>query len=346
MTYIKKLSLIFLAAALTVTFVAFTTISAYASESTANPVILSVEAFTVGGDFILQPTEVTTNGTSTLSDLLNDTLGRNEINFGQGAGRELTNFTITRSDSLRIKDEIVSVLQEKAIPSGAMRDHGWLSKGDFTRESHWVIIVNNKASAQAPDIFRPSAGDVIRVSFSVFGDGADLALAKTNMPSESKEEPIFPAANRDELYKEIARHNAESDFELDYYIIGTAANVTSTQAEIDRALNFLNLGGEYEEIYDPSAEGNGYEQIENGNGYSDIDDPYEENGGEPPPSPPPSSSPPGTPSQTVPQTTNPADNIPDSPSSPTGVNIFSVAPLALISGMAGIIAVLSKKKKR
>jgi len=301
------------------------------------PLILSIEAFTVTGGFVLEPLEieVTASSTLSLSDLLNEYFGSERIGLqGQGATTALTSFRVRESHALRVHSQIATVLVENNIEfQDSVRNEGYLTGRDFVEEtSGWVIILNNRASELAPDVLRPQAGDVVRVVFTVFGGGADLGLSRTNMPATSTRDPIFPEVNRDELLTEIAARDV-----VDFAIRATAANPSVTQGELDAAVRTLH--DEYDEI-DPPDNGNG-----NGNGgdYDEIDPPDNGNGNgsgngdlitTPPQTPPP---------QTPPPQTEPNDKIPERPPAPTGVGIFGLIPL--ISVLI-VLMVIFKRRKR
>ena len=338
MSYLKKIF-----AVLTITAAAFNFFNVEAFALADNSAVLSVEAFTVDGGFIMPPAEITADGKTSVAEMLNNSLGRSKINRGVGAGNALTSLAIENVDFLGVNSEIDYVLTEKNITAGnTTAVSGWLSAGDFTSQSRWIMIVNNKASSLTPDNYNPVAGDVVRISFSVFGNGADLALSKDNMPAASTEQPVFEAANRDELYKGMATYYSSGDNEIDVSILSAAENPDSVQSNIDEAL--FDIGAEYDEVDPPDFGDDSYDDVEaheddddaeeGDSDFADVTAPQQT-------TPPPALSTP--PPVTTPNTTNQVDKIPQAPSSPTGTNIAYTIPLA---GAAAALIFLFRRKKK
>ena len=311
-----------------------------ASAGLEDTAVLCVEAFTVGGEFILMPSlvEIPAGGTSTVSDLLNDYMGRSEINFGYGAGSTLNNFAVPRTGLLTLNNAISNVL---TAGSTGVSNNGWLSVNDFAKDSEWILIVNNKATAEAPDVYRPKNGDIIRIAFSVYGNGADLALSKTNMPAASTvSEPLFPETNRDTLYTLMAKHYAASDFSVDYYIIETAANLNSSQGDINRAEDFLraDINDDFDDIENP---GSDIEDNEPGQINPNPGNPTPPSSTPPPTNPPPANSG-NPPPQSTPKQTNAVDRIPPANSAESGASLLGAVPLI---GVLGVLIFLFRRKK-
>jgi hypothetical protein len=316
-----------------ITLGAGVTASAAAPAATAlNPVVLSIEAFTVTGDFVMMPKEITVTASSTrsLSDLLNEHYGRERIGLsGGGAISSLDSFQVRESAHLSVHHLITDELIKQEIDfQDSVRNPGFLTGRDFTADSGWMIIVNNSLSDQAPDVLRPQAGQVVRVVFTVFGNGADLGVART---AQMTELPIFPNVNRDEILKAVAA----SDVVPDYSVISTIANPAVTQGELDARLSELleelddidppDFTYENGDIGNGNGNGNGYN---NGNG-SDIVTTT------------PVTTPPQT--QTTPPQTQTHDKIPDRPSAPTGVSIFGIIPL--ITLLIVLMVVFKRRRK-
>ena len=343
MSYIKKFFAFLTITAVIFGFAGITGLGTYALD--ANSAVICIEAFTVDGGFILQPEQVSVNGTSTVSDLINNAIGRSKVNQGTGAGSSINGIAVDDSSVLDVNSDVASALSTKNVTAGnSTAAAGWLSANDFTNQSRWIIIVNNKASSLTPDNYKPVAGDVVRIAFSVFGNGADLALDKSNMPAASTEQPIFEAANRDELYKAIATYNLNSDFELDSYISAETENPASSQDDIDDALDHLN--NEYDEVEPSDFDDDTEDDVEPGeedDTGTDTDNTDDSDNSEvtAPAQTTPQTTPPTAPA-TAPQTTNPVDTIPKAPSSPTNANIVYAIPLA---GIAGVLIYLFRRKR-
>ena len=345
--------------------------------------ILSVEAFTVDGGFILLPTEVPVaqvtyqdrpvGGSITVFDILNDFVGSGRVVYTEGSRGSITRVAMPSRDNsyMTVNSEIVNYIYpdfpaqaaERAVLGNARaRSVDWLEAGDFTRSdsslagSKWVIILNNvmlDPAQPANDPYRVTVkdGDVVRIAFTVTGNGADLAVP---VPGVNPDDLVFPPANRDELYefmadRDMSERLAGDGFEPYYDVRGTASAAAATQAEINRAVrlmavNFLEEESDFYHYYD-EIEGSDFVSVNDSRSDNLYQDFYPENPTSdfseievgpaindlPPPQPP-----------QIPEPKHEIDRSPR-PSEPTGVTPFVALPI--LGGLA-LVSVLASRRRR
>lgn len=292
--------------------------------------VIAVEAFTVDYGFVASPVEVSFTTGQTAAELIDSVLGAANINDGSGTGSSVKSVKMD-TDFVYINSEIDWAMYEKEIEySDEISTDGWLAEGDLYTESGWLFILNNSLSTQDLSTYQPSDGDVIRISFSVYGKGADLAVQPASWSTASA---VFEAVNRDALYKGIAEYYTGSDFDMDGYVEYAAIDLNSTQLDLDDARAFLN--GETD-------------TIDNGDFVDDgDDDSIEEETTTQAPTETTAPATTTTAATTAPDVTAPpattAEPVPPEPSAPTGVNLFS-SGLGVLA-LAGML-VLTVRKKR
>jgi hypothetical protein len=206
-------------------------------------VTLAVEALTVDAGLVVQPVHLTFSDGDTGVTLLERALSSTKINDGNGVGKGIHNIAAP-TDFAVVLPEIKEKLGENV--TGAIAESGWIANGDFDKNSKWLFILDNKFSDAPLESYRPADGDVIRIAFSVAGDGSDLRVGNG----------IFTPVNRDALYVVMADFdatieddvydNAETDTGTDDDTIepdGNARKVADTllseQDEINKTIAFL-----------------------------------------------------------------------------------------------------------
>jgi hypothetical protein len=206
-------------------------------------VTLAVEALTVDAGLIVQPVHLTFSDGDTGVTLLERALSSEKINDGNGVGKGLNNISAP-TDFAAVLPEIKEKLG--ADFTGMSAESGRIANGDFGKNSKWLFVLNNKLTSAPLDEYEPADNDVIRIAFSVTGDGSDLRIGNG----------IFSAVNRDRFYQELADFdatieddvydNAETDSGTEDDTIepdGNARKVADTlyseQDEINKTIAFL-----------------------------------------------------------------------------------------------------------
>ena len=234
--------------------------------------IWSVELFTVGGGYLIAPTEVSIREGETAAEQLLRLLAKNGfvgyyggsvkesfylayIADGTAAGETYNNYR--RSDlpavprglglTPKIPDLLKPYLRETMTyfdpDDYAKNSKGYLGEFAFTNGSGWMYAVNNVfPNVGFADCYL-SDGDVVRVQFTL-GYGADIGGAAA-LGTEAGGGGYYAVANKDALTREIC--NAQKADLLAYGNISDAyeaalavmATLNATQEAVDSAANAL-----------------------------------------------------------------------------------------------------------
>lgn len=347
MKTLNKIKNLFLTSFIAFTLIHSSLININAASDTSNTAVLSVEAFSADYGFVLNPTEIVLNGNEKLNTILDRHLESQKINNGSGAQTYINSIAVG-TEFLNILSEISTRMENENITyTENVAKDGWLSEFDYTKESGWIVIVNNSIIKSGIADYTPAAGDVIRVVFSIYGYGADLAVDANSSGLNSKNN-VFEVTNRDSLLTAMAHYYANSDFDMDNYIENIVIDLNSKQSDIDDAHAFMN--GMLDEIENSEDDDDSTDDVE-----SDGDENTDETTtatDEPDNQTLPSDFEEDEPSITtvptdddIPESTfqEYINNIPKAESAPTGVAIPALSALFISSAIA-VISIKYKKK--
>lgn len=228
-----------------------------AAGETIGQAVVTVEAFTLGGGYIIEPTYVDIyEGDSTanaLTKLLKDrgftytNTGSIESGFYLAtiSSNQLAKIDVT-GDS--IPDGLKEVLAEQNITVSERTNPNRLGEFDYTSYSGWMYCHNNVFPNVGFSGNYLADGDVIRVQFTVGGYGADIGGGYA-MGGVSTD--YYPVANKDALTSRIAQINAEIKKNANYLkdnglqtaydnAMTVLKDLLSPQADVDAALAALN----------------------------------------------------------------------------------------------------------
>lgn len=222
-------------------------------------VVVSVEKFTLGQGYLIEPMVFPfyegDNGASLITNVLTEYLGENSYRHTGTIEKSfyLASVKDDSSDPLNIPQYILEALDYE--PDENDREEGWLGEFDYTSDSGWMYAVNGVFLGNGFSDYSPKDGDVVRVQFTLYGYGADLGAV-----SEWGQEPLISVADKDALTARIAEINSAPDkneiladplirqaYDHAYQVL---ANMESTQESVDEALLNLEktLNGEDPEI--------------------------------------------------------------------------------------------------
>jgi uncharacterized repeat protein (TIGR02543 family) len=226
-----------------------------ASNKDKATVAVSVEKFTLGQGYIIEPTLVTvprgTQASIVITDLIDENLGEG---FYKNTGTPQLGFylaaikdTPVPNDDPPIPQHIRDAMGDAYNPVNADE---FLGEFDYYWMSGWMFCVNNSFPNVGSAAWPLNNGDVMRWQFTLYGYGADLDADNSEWGSTS----LKPLANKDKLTWRVAEINAMSDEEKsaflatgdnqDYFDTAMEAltKLDSTQVEVDAAL--MALGGD------------------------------------------------------------------------------------------------------
>ena len=228
-----------------------------AAGETIGQAVVTVEAFTLGGGYIIEPTYVDIyEGDSTANALVKlltesgftySNTGSIESGFylSEILGSQLAKIDVT-GDS--IPDGLKEVLAEKGITVSERTNSNRLGEFDYTSFSGWMYCHNNVFPNVGFSGNYLADGDVVRVQFTVGGYGADIGGGYA-MGGVSTD--YYPVANKDALTSRIAQINAEIKKNANYLkdnglqtaydnAMTVLKDLLSPQADVDAALTALN----------------------------------------------------------------------------------------------------------
>lgn len=177
------------------------------SEAAGNiTVYFTIEKFTLGQGFILEPVKVTCKSGSTVSDVLKTVADDHDIDL-EYKNTSTYGFYLEGIEDVDsgtsdipkcIRDMNGGVSNSDVNPGKEKNDYfPDLMEFSYTPLSGWLFAVNNKYPNVGMGKYTLSSGDVVRIAFTLCGAGADLQ--KTGQP------------NRDSLIKKMALYNANKN---------------------------------------------------------------------------------------------------------------------------------------
>ena len=228
-----------------------------AAGETIGQAVVTVEAFTLGGGYIIEPTYVDIyEGDSTANALVNLLTERGFTYSNTGSiasgfylseilGSQLAKIDVT-GDS--IPDGLKEVLAKKGITVSERTNSNRLGEFDYTSYSGWMYCQNNVFPNVGFSGNYLADGDVVRVQFTVGGYGADIGGGYA-MGGVSTD--YYPVADKDALTSRIAQINAEIKKNANYLkdnglqtaydnAMTALEDLLSSQADVDAALAALN----------------------------------------------------------------------------------------------------------
>ncbi|MDO5397923.1 MAG: DUF4430 domain-containing protein [bacterium] len=220
----------------------------FAEETDVNDinVVVSVEKFTLGAGYIVEPEVITVADGTNAADAVFAVFGKN------GVEAESPSYLTKVADSdteINIPQPIVDALGGEDYIEDEKADPNYLAAEDYTVYSGWMYTVNNVIPSVMMNAYELKDNDVIRVQYTTYGWGEDL------LPGASwgycPQMTGVEFANKDALTAEIAKLRSEYIDERlksnDVYneAFNTAITFGVSQADADEAKNKLTeLSGE------------------------------------------------------------------------------------------------------
>ncbi len=208
-------------------------------EAPVGTATLSVEKFTLGLGYLLEPMIVDVYEDDTVYDIIDRVFAEEEIEYKSDNSGASFYLSAMKDDDARDANIPAYILAEIEGSVGVRGEANWLGEFDYTEQSGWMFWLNNAApnvSAGATDV---ADGDVIRWQYTVWGLGLDLGKGFGTAV------PYITAADKDALTEAVAMINEENDATKKASAVYSAAiavleNMESTQTEVDNALAALN----------------------------------------------------------------------------------------------------------
>lgn len=217
--------------------------------SAADPVgtvTVSVEKFTLGQGYLLEPVIVPLYDNETAADVIVRVLGEENCNY-KADGFYLRSI---KDDDTSEEDFPQYILKEVAyrtddteesLLATGRQSEGWLGEFDYYNQSGWIYWVNHIHATVGADQWLMKDGDVMRWQFTVVALGGDLG--------DTGFDSLIDSANKDALTEKIAEINKDKNAYINgdatkqrYYdnAMKILSTMTATQEQVDMALANLN----------------------------------------------------------------------------------------------------------
>ena len=176
-----------------------------ANKQAVGNVIFTIEKFTLGQGYYLEPISVPFYKDEKLGTVLARTLKSGSYNDGKDSDNigYLDNLYDPNPGAAEAPEYILDKLDELDEKEG-----DWLGSGDYSMMSGWMFTLNNTMGDKMLSEEACKDGDVVRLQFTLYGFGADLGFG-----SDWGGPALIEAANKDQLTKLMAYINGRSDKE-------------------------------------------------------------------------------------------------------------------------------------
>ncbi len=220
------------------------------NETQQNSVTLTLEKLTLDGGFILEPVQVTINNGESLESILgrvggNQLVWQGDMLYAVIGAQSSADFVPSAILDMGVNENGELAPTQTSLNEIGLKSARQLGKQDYSSMSSWMCSINNQLVGSSIADYVPESGDVIRVQFSLWGNGADLGQSLGgNVPS------IF-TADKDCLLEALAqvRNNPYfNQFMLDptfadiyNQAMSMAENLQASQDAVDRITDQLKI---------------------------------------------------------------------------------------------------------
>lgn len=210
--------------------------------------VVSVEAFTLGGGYLIEPILVDIKEGENAAQLLDGVL--TEHGYTYNSTGSLTNgfyLATLYGGVLPFKANVPDILKKSLSKKSRFDEdediaESGLGEFDFTSGSGWMYCVNKMFPNVGFSDYYLSDGDVMRVQFTL-ALGTDIGGASAMGFSYAND--YYDVADKDELTRLIAEKGIDN---VDEEVLAIATKVNATQSEVNSAINVLKLKESFTEI--------------------------------------------------------------------------------------------------
>lgn len=213
-----------------------------AADANAN-VTVTVEKFTLGQGYIVEPVIVTVPDGTSAAQVICDLLGGG--NYKNTGSIEQTIYIARIKDQETPANVPQFIIDQLAKLGKSLKPRNysqWLSEFDYYKDSGWMYCVNGVFPGVSASDKELHDGDVMRWQFTIYGYGSDLGADNRSWGGKA---PIAPPTDKDVLTTAIAVINGREDKAAFLAVtgnqaiyndaIGVLTNLESSQADIDAA---------------------------------------------------------------------------------------------------------------
>lgn len=178
-------------------------------EASKGTVTLTVERFTIGQGYFVEPVKVPFEEGDNAATILKKVIGE-ENYIGTDGYLEAIKGADLGIEHVKVPDYIAKLSENEVTTESAKKcgnsENGQeaLGEGDYSNSSMWVCFVNNK-EAENTKTYEPKDGDVIRYQFSVYDQGTDVT------GKDFGGSTVIAISNKDRLTNLMAEVNKDKD---------------------------------------------------------------------------------------------------------------------------------------
>lgn len=207
--------------------------------------VMSVEAFTISGGYLLNPLYVDIKEGENGAQLLDRVFKEYGYTY-ENTGTLLSNFylAVLRGGVLPVTAKVPEFLKEKLLKNGFGDlnenddlNNGGLGEFNYTHGSGWMYCVNTKFPNVGLADYYPADGDVMRLQFTL-AYGADIGGAAA-MGSGASDGNYYSVADKDSLTALIAKQGYANVPEKAREIV---KKLNASQTEVDEVVKMLKKG--------------------------------------------------------------------------------------------------------
>lgn len=231
-------------------------------------VTMTIERFTIGQGFLVEPTNVEVKEGATVKDVMEKLAQEKNVKINATSstyGYYLDSISYADTGKLNIPQSILDMPsidvdygygpQHYDAPTNTstnalFEDEQKLGGGSYTDLAGWMYGINNVESSVGMDSQPVKDGDVVRLQFSVYAGGADIGFT-------SYYENIVSAklANKDALIKKVAATTGNSKYDAKRTdAIKVLEKYDASQKEVDSVYNSYNEETTTPEVTTPTEE--------------------------------------------------------------------------------------------
>lgn len=227
----------------------FAEVIGLSTNVTKGYVTLSVEKFTLGQGYIVEPITIPYSEGDTVAKLITEYLG--EGNYKNTGSVENGFYLSYVRDNDTSDVNVPQYILDQCGEVESKSDADWLGEFDYTSMSGWMFCVDNKFPNFGAADYKVEDNDVIRWQFTVYGYGMDIGGGYSETPSGDGTfaGSYVAIADKDKLTKAIGDINADKNketilantdiknaYDKAYEVL---EKVDSSQDDVDKALSEL-----------------------------------------------------------------------------------------------------------
>ena len=217
-------------------------------------VTMTIERFTIGQGFLVEPTNVEVNEGATVKDVMEKLAQEKNVKINATSstyGYYLDSISYADTGKLNIPQSILDMpsidvnygygplhydAPTNTSTNTLFEDEQKLGSGSYTDLAGWMYGINNAESSVGMDSQPVKDGDVVRLQFSVYAGGADIGFTSwyDNIASAK-------LANKDALIKKVAATTGNDKYDTKRNdAIKVLEKYDASQEEVDSAYNNYN----------------------------------------------------------------------------------------------------------